>query len=182
MPEISLKALAIILGLAYALPQIYGLVKPTEFGRALREFPRSNTWGYFLVGIATLWFLRLVQQEDIADFAAYKKIMLFGFAALGIATCLYVRDFLAVRGYAVLLLLLAKLMTDTARWVDTDWRLVIMVWAYIWVLGGMWFTVSPWRVRDIITWKTATDARLRLVCALRGVFGVFIVGLGIFIF
>ena len=134
------------------------------------------------MGLATLWFLRTVQQEDIADFAAYKRIMLFGFAALGIATCIYVRDFLAVRGYAVLLLLAAKLMVDTARWVDTEWRLVIVLWAYLWVLGGLWFTISPWRVRDIILWKTANPQRIRLICGIRGLFGLLVIGLGLFVF
>lgn len=182
MPQISLASLSILLGIGYLVPQIYGLLKTKEFGEQLRNFPRSNSWGYFLVGVATLWFLRTVQQEDIADFAAYKKFMLFGFGALGVATCIYVKDFLAVRGYAVLLLLLAKLMVDTARWVDTDWRLVIVVWAYLWVLGGMWFTISPWRVRDIILWKTANENRLRLICGIRGAFALLVIGLGFFKF
>lgn len=182
MPQMTLASLSIILGLGYLIPQLYGLAKPADFGEKLRSFPRSNTWGYVLVAIATLWFLRTVQQEDIADFASYKKIMLFGFGALGIATCIYVKDFLAVRGYAVLLLLLAKLMVDTARWVDSDWRLVITTWAYLWVLGGMWFTISPWRVRDIILWKTATVNRIRLICGIRGLFGLLVIGLGLFVF
>ncbi|MCS1410087.1 MAG: hypothetical protein M2R45_03275 [Verrucomicrobia subdivision 3 bacterium] len=182
MSQISLASLSILLGIGYLIPQIYGLVKPDEFRNQLRKFPRSNTWGYLLVGLATIWFLRNVQQEDIADFASYKKIMLFGFGALGIATCIYVRDFLAVRGYAVLLLLLAKLMVDTARWVDSEWRLVIVVWAYLWVLGGMWFTISPWRVRDIILWKTANHSRIRLICGLRSAFGLLVICLGIFVF
>lgn len=182
MPQPSLASLSILLGLGYLIPQIYGLARPLEFGEKLRKFQRSNGWGYCLVGLATLWFLRTVQQEDIADFAAYKRIMLFGFAALGIATCIYVRDFLAVRGYAVLLLLAAKLMVDTARWVDTEWRLVIVLWAYLWVLGGMWFTISPWRVRDIILWKTANPQRIRLICGIRGLFGLLVIGLGLFVF
>ncbi len=182
MSQLSLATLSICLGLAYLLPQIYGIMNPDAFRKQLRDFPRSNPWGYFLVIVATLWFLRIVQQEDIADFAAYKRLMLIGFAALGLATCYYVRDFLAVRGYAILLLLLAKLMVETARWADTEWRLVIVTWAYLWVLGGMWFTISPWRVRDIILWKTANDQRLRLICGIRGLFGILVIGLGLFVF
>lgn len=182
MPEISLATLSIILGIVYLAPQLYGLSNPNKFRKALRNFPRSNTWGYVLVGIATLWFLRVVQQEDISDFAAYKRFMLIGFGALGIATCVYVKDFLAVRGLAVLFLLMAKLTVDTARWVDTPWRLVLVTWAYLWVIGGMWFTVSPWRVRDFIDWMTTTNGRLRLFCGLRTAFALFIIGLGIFVF
>lgn len=182
MPQLSLASLSIIIGLGYLVPQLYGLTNPKEFREKLRSFPRSNTWGYFLVGIATLWFLRTVQQEDIADFASYKKFMLFGFGALGIASCIYVKDFLAVRGYAVLLLLIAKLMVETARWVDSDWRLLIVTWAYLWALGGMWFTISPWRVRDIILWTTATESRIRLICGLRSVLGLLVIGLGVFVY
>mgnify|MGYP000054777949 CR=1 FL=1 len=182
MSQLSLASLSIILGLGYLVPQIYGLAKPGDFREKLRSFPRSNSWGYLLVTIATLWFLRTVQQEDISDFANYKKFMLIGFGALGVASCIYVKDFLAVRGYAVLLLLLAKLMVETARWVDSDWRLVIVTWAYIWALGGMWFTISPWRVRDIILWTTATESRMRFICGIRGAFGLLVIGLGVFVF
>ncbi len=184
MPQISLATLSVLLGLGYLVPQLYGLAKPDAFRDELRKFPRSNTWGYYLVGLATVWFLCVVNQtqQEISDFAAYKNVMFIGFGALGIAVCIYLRDFLAVRGYAVLLLLLAKLMVETARWADTEWRLVIIVWAYLWVLGGIWFTISPWRVRDIILWKTANSVRLRWICGLRGIFGLLLVALGIFVF
>src|SRR5439155_22741864 len=85
--------------------------------------------GYALMLLGTSWFLWNLNAENISDFAAYKRLMLIGFAAVGVATCIYVRDFLAVRGLAIVFLLLAKLMVDTARWADTGWRLVIVTWA-----------------------------------------------------
>ena len=148
----------------------------------MRRFPRSRNWGYLLVGIATIWFLWNLNQESIADFAAYKPIMLAGFALLGILTCVFVDDFLAVRGLALVLMLLAKLMVDTARWAPTQWRLVIVVWAYLFVVAGIWFTVSPWRLRDIIQWKTATDHRVRVLSGVRLLFGLFVALLGLTVF
>jgi hypothetical protein len=135
-----------------------------------------------LVGLATIWFLWNLHLEEISDFAAYKKWMFVGFAAVGLGTCIFVRDFLAVRGLAVLLLLLAKLMVDTARWMETEWRLVIVTWAYVWVVAGMWFTVSPWRLRDLLHWSTETDGRVRTGCGLRFGFGVFVAILGLTVF
>lgn len=178
----KLSTLAIILGLGIGLPQIYGLMHPTRFRDAVRKFPRSETIGYFLMLLGTVWFLWNLNQEDISDFAAYKKAMLIGFAAVGVATCIYVRDFLAVRGLAIVLLLLAKLMVDTARWVDTEWRLVVVTWAYVLVVAGMWFTISPWRLRDLLNWATATDQRVRVGCGLRLAFGLFVVVLGLAVF
>lgn len=178
----KLSTLAIILGLGIGLPQIYGLMHPTRFRDAVRKFPRSETIGYFLMLLGTVWFLWNLNQENISDFVAYKKAMLIGFAAVGVATCIYVRDFLAVRGLAIVLLLLAKLMVDTARWVDTEWRLVVVTWAYVLVVAGMWFTISPWRLRDLLNWATATDQRVRVGCGLRLAFGLFVVILGLAVF
>ena len=178
----KLSTLAILLGLGFGLPQLYGLLKPARFREAVRKFPRSEPWGYALTLLGTVWFLWNLNQENISDFAAYKKAMLIGFAAVGVATCIYVRDFLAVRGLAVVFLLLAKLMVDTARWEDTEWRLVIVTWAYLLVAAGMWFTISPWRLRDFLNWGTATDHRIRVGCGLRLAFGLFILALGLVVF
>src|SRR3989442_3041017 len=125
----KLSILAIFLGLGFGLPQIYGLMKPAKFRDAVRKFPRSEPWGYALMLLGTAWFLWNLQQENISDFASYKKALLVGFAAVGIGTCVFVRDFLAVRGFAIVLLLLAKLMVDTARWADTEWWLGNVTWA-----------------------------------------------------
>jgi len=159
----KLSMLAILLGLLAALPGIYGVARPGAFGNAARRFPRYTPAGYVLIVAATLWFLWLLKQESIADFAAFKPVLYTLFAAVGLGACVFVKDFLAVRGLAVLYLLLAKLMVDTARWANTEWRLVITTWAYLLVLLGMWFTISPWRLRDLLNWFTASEKRTRLV-------------------
>ena len=90
-------------------------------------------------------------------------------------------DFLAVRGLAIVVMLLAKLMVDTGRphLADSDWVLVIQVWAYLLAVVGIWFTISPWRLRDILQWATATDLRVRVGSALRLTFGLFVAWLGL---
>lgn len=178
----KLSTLAILLGLGFGLPQIYGLMNPVKFRQAVRKFPRSETIGYVLMLLGTVWFLWNLNQENISDFAAYKKLMLIGFGAVGVAACIYVRDFLAVRGLAIVFLLLAKLMVDTARWEDTEWRLVIVTWGYLLVVAGMWFTISPWRLRDLLHWGTATEKRIRVACGLRLAFGLFVLTLGLAVF
>jgi hypothetical protein len=178
----NLSTLAILMGLGLALPQIYGLMNPAGFREAARKFPRSEVWGWGLMLLGTAWFLWNLQQERISDFEAYKPYMRIGFVAVGLGACLFVRDFLAVRGLAIVLLLLAKLMLDTARWADTGWRLVIATWAYVLVVAGMWFTVSPWRLRDLLEWGTRTDLRVRWGSGLRLGFGLLVVLLGLTVF
>src|SRR5262245_11284585 len=182
MPDIKLWTLSVLLGLLLVAPNIYGVLRPAQFGEALRKFPRYTPAGYILMILATLWFLAYVKQESISDFANFKPFLFILFAAVGLGACLFVKDFLAVRGLAVVFLLLAKLLVDTARWVDTEWRLVIVTWAYLMVIGGMWFTVSPWRLRDIIDWQTASEQRVRLLSGIRAAFGVLLIILGATVF
>src|SRR5271166_1112055 len=138
MLALKLSTLAVALGLGIGLPQIYGFLKPAAFAAAVRKFPRSLPWGYALMLLGTAWFVYNLSQESIADFAAYKNILFAGFAAVGIASCIYVRDFLAVRGLAVVFLLLAKLMVDTGRphLSERPLVLIIQTWAYLLVVAG----------------------------------------------
>ena len=181
---IKLSTLAVVLGLGWGLPHIYGLMKPEAYATALRRFPRSLTWGYVLTLLGTAWFLFNLQQESIADLAAAKNILFFLFAGVGIGTCIFVRDFLAVRGFAVVLLMLAKVMVDTGRphLDETAWVLVIQCWAYVMVIAGMWLTISPWRLRDLIEWATANPPRTRLGSGIRLAFGLLVAALGLFKF
>lgn len=180
--EIQLSTLSVILGLIVALPNAYGVMKPKAFGEAARKFPRHTTVGWVLMLLATAWFLFNVSQESVSDFRSMKRIFYLLFGAVGVGSCIFVKDFLAIRGFAVLLLLAAKLMTDAARWEDTSWRLVISTWAYVLAIAGMWFTISPWRMRDLINWANATESRTRMTSAIRLAFGVFVVILGITVF
>src|ERR1041385_6903102 len=111
----KLSTLAIILGLGMGLPQIFGIVNPQRFADRVRKFPRNIPIGIFLMLLGTVWFLWNLYQESLSDFGTYKDYLMIFFAAVGIGSSVFVQDFLAVRGLAVVLLLLAKLMVDTGR-------------------------------------------------------------------
>ena len=177
----KLSLLSILLGAGMSVPQVYGLARPKDFAAAARKFPRNYPLGVILMLLATAWFVWNVNGEPIADFSAYKPAMLAGFTAVGVGSCLFVRDFLAARGLAVLLLLLAKLMVDTGRLHlgESPFVLVIQTWAYVLVVAGIWFTVTPWKLRDLIEWATASEARTKTLSAARLAFALFIVLLGL---
>jgi len=157
----SLATLSIALGAAIAAPQVWQITRPESWRRWSAGFPRSKGLGAVLVLAATAWFMWHVQNETLADFTKFKPYMLVGFAAVGVLTCIYVSDFLAARGLALLMMLVAKLMVDTARWHESEWRWVVTTLAYLWVFAGIWLTISPWRLRDFIAWQNRTDGRLK---------------------
>jgi predicted DNA-binding transcriptional regulator AlpA len=183
MSSITLSTLAIVLGIALALPQIYGLMNPQAFAASVKRFPRSVPIGIFLMLLGTAWFLYNLSLESISDFASWKTWLFAGFAAVGIGTCIFVQDFLAVRGLAVVFLLLAKLMVDAGRpHLGSGWVLIFQGWAYVLVVAGIWLTVSPWRLRDLLDWSTGTEKRIKVGCGLRLAFGLFIAALGFTVF
>ncbi|HEX7617329.1 MAG TPA: hypothetical protein VF480_01275 [Verrucomicrobiae bacterium] len=189
----KLSLLAILLGVGMGLPQIYGLLKPAGLAAVARKFPRNLRAGVVLMLLATVWFAWNVNVEPIADFSAFKPYMLGAFIAVGILSCIFVQDFLAVRGLAVLMLLLAKTMLDTGRPYlpttifhaqqgESSWVLVIQTWAYVFVVLGIWFTITPWRLRDLINWATASEGRTRLLSLIRLGFAACILTLGLTVF
>jgi len=177
----KLSLLTILLGLGMGLPQVYGLAKPAQLGAVARKFPRNLPLGVLLMLLGTAWFVWLVNNEPIADFSAFKPYMMAGFVAVGVGSCIFVQDFLAVRGLAVVMLLLAKLMVDTGRphLGESPFVVVIQVWAYVFVVMGIWFTVTPWKLRDFVNWATATEERTRLLSGVRLAFAAFVLILGL---
>ncbi len=180
----KLSLLSILLGAGLAAPQFYGLARPRKLAACVQKFPRNYAAGIALMLLATAWFLWIVNDEPIADFTAYKPAMLAGFAAVGVLACIFVRDFLAVRGLAVVFLLLAKLMVDTGRphLGESPFVLVIQAWAYVLVVAGIWFTVTPWKLRDLLEFATASETRVRIGSGLRLAFAIFVIGLGLTVF
>lgn len=182
--QMQLSTVAIVFGSIVAAINLFGVLKPKEFGAALRQFPRNLTLGYFLVLLGTGWFVWNLKQESISDFESLKPILYMLFIAVGVGTCIFVKDFLAVRGFAIVILLIAKLMVDAGRprLGETPWVLVIQLSAYVLVVAGIWFTISPWRMRDLLNWMSANESRIRVGSGVRLVFGLFVASLGLMVF
>lgn len=179
--KMRLSLLSILLGLGLGAPQIYGLVSPQKFAASVRKFPRNLPAGIFLMLLGTAWFVWNVNTEPIADFSSFKPYMLSAFAAIGVLSCIFIQDFLAVRGLAVCFLLLAKAMVDTGRphLGQTHLVWIIQAWAYLLVGAGIWFTVTPWRLRDFLNWMTASETRIKIGSSIRLAFALFILILGL---
>ena len=182
MPEISLSTLSLILGALALGGGVWGITAREQALEFVKGFPRNDNAGYVTILAAMVWFLLILKGESMSDFERYRLHFNVFILATGIGACIYLKDYLAVRGSSVLMILLAKLIVDTARWHESDWRLVLVTMAYIMVVKGMWFTASPWRMRDLIEYVTATDERFNKVCVARVVFGALLLGLGFTVF
>ena len=182
MPEISLANLSMILGAMALAKGVYFITAAKKACEMIKAFPRNDNAGYLLILISMVWFLLILKGENMADFEWARTFFNVFILVTGIGSCLYLKDYLAVRGAAVLMMLIAKLIVDTARFHESEWRLVLVTAAYLMVIGGMWFTVSPWRMRDLFAWGTADEKRFKILCVVRIGFGILLLMLGIFEF
>jgi len=177
----KLSLLSILIGAVLSVPQVYGLLRPADLAARARRLPRHTSLGVVLMLLATGWFLYIVSNETLADFSEYRTLLLGGFGAVGVLSCIFVQDFLAARGIAVLLLLLARTMLDTGRphLGESPFVPVFQGLAYLFVVAGIWITITPWKLRDLIEWLNSSEKVTRLACGVRLLVALFLVALGL---
>jgi len=188
---------SLLVGVVIAAWNAPGLFVPDKFAAWLRSFPRDKKIGGGLMLVCTVWTGAIVYTGSYGDFdwtiprlgipihiprpAIQNSVFVLG-PAFFFAVCYYADQYLAARGFGILLLLAARPMLAAAFLVDSPSRLVVTVLAYLWVILGIVFVAAPHRLRDIIAWNTRTVERLRLLCAIRFAFGLALVFLALAVY
>lgn len=159
--KFTLSQTALVLGLACLAIHLWPAFKPASCGEWMKKFHRNTTIGVVLMLIATAWFEYNLTHSDISDFEQFRPILLGGFVVLGVGCCIFVRDYLSVRGLAAVTCLAADVVLDSQRWHPSPLRLPIAVWMYVLIVLAMWAAVAPWRARDWLNWCAAKEGRVR---------------------
>lgn len=175
----TLSQLSLALGVAMLVSHGIALAQPDRIGAWLRRFPRNVPIGVVLMLAGTAWFEWNLHLETLADIAPWKNLMQIGFAVVGVGSCIFVRDYLAVRGLCVVMLMAAWYLCELTRWHTSPWRNALTAWAYVWVLLGLWWSMSPWRMRDAIQWVTGSPVLFRLGAVAGLVWGGIVIVLGL---
>jgi hypothetical protein len=177
--KFPLSQLALVLGSGCLLAHLWPLLSPGTCAAWLRRFHRNTAVGVVLVLLGTAWFEWNLITTDISDFSEFRTPLLVGFVVLGIGCCFFVRDFLSIRGLAIVACLAADVVLDSQRWHPSPFKNVVTVWAYVWVVAGMWLAVAPWRARDWLAWCTAQESRLRALGLAGVAWGALVAVLGL---
>lgn len=156
----TLAAAYIAIGAVLTVAGIALLLSKLPFvGGALRAFPRSLPAAVVFFGGGAVWFLWVVSQLGESDLAGFPRNWLLGiFGATALLAFKYLRDLLAVRGLAVLMLLSARALLDIG-YMQLPHSLVLAVTAYILVVLGIWWGAAPYTFRDWINWILEKRAR-----------------------
>ena len=85
-------------------------------------------------------------------------------------------EFLSVRALGMLLLLVAEPLLESAWLRPEAGRLWLVTLAYVWIVCGLFFIGTPYILRDLISWSSASTLRWR-TAALAGIlYGAILLG------
>jgi len=179
MENLSLSWIAVGLGAFFVLGNLLFLVAPGATRLALLAFPRSRWAAWMLTALDLAWFGWLLYHEPLWPFFDPVRPWLVVIVPVVIVLVgIFMDELLAARALGGLLLLMGGPILDAARWHPSAWRYVLIVLAYVWIVAGMVFVLSPFRVRRFFDFITRSDARCRIGGAIRLAFGLLLLWLG----
>ncbi len=129
----------------------------------VKRFPRSRGAAFIGLTLSAAWFLYLVTQLTEADFGAYKRPLFIGFGTLAVLSFFYVREFLAVRSFCILYLLVSAVLLGAAWMQEPASRLFLVTLVYVGIVLALYLAVVPYRLRDFFEWLFAREIRTRVL-------------------
>lgn len=147
-----------------------------------RSFPRSELIGGILLALATAWAAWLAGTMNLMEYTRFRPLFVLAAVALGVTSWLYVREFIAVRALGVLLLLGANILLDACFLREDRLRLIVVAYAYVLIVKGMFMVGAPYLLRDAIDWAFASPFRGKLLLMLGLGFALVLLGLGVFVY
>lgn len=158
----SLFTFTLLTALVFLVAGLSLLAVPARLEPCIRDFPRHRVMGIVTMLIGGGWFIWKISQLGQADFGDYKEIMMLLFGATLIGSIFYVRDFLAVRGVAIIILLAANTGLKSAFGLyDIPGRLVLVTILYLFIVLAILYGLLPYKMRDTVNWLLVSHTRLR---------------------
>jgi hypothetical protein len=175
---LSISTIAIALGCFIMAVNLPAVLAPAFFRRMATGFSRNVPAAWILTAIDVLWVAWIILHASLGRFEPLKPLVYVAAPVSFFAMVFFMDELLAPRALGGLLLLMANPVLNSARWLDTQWRLVMVVIAYVWVIAGITFVLSPFRLRQAAAWGTKTDFRCILGGSIRVLVGAFVLFLG----
>lgn len=139
------------------------LINPPGMEAKLKSLPRSQAVSFITLGIGGAWFLWKIAHLPEADFGDYSNWLLILFGTVIVGSFLWVKDFLAIRGAAILMLLIANewLKLAFAQY-ELPQRLLLVGFVYACIILAIYVGTVPFRVRDFLNWLFAANRRVKI--------------------
>lgn len=174
VPGLPLKTMGLIIGLWLIVSHAIALAKPGLVQPFLKRFPRNENLGAVLVIIAFAWAFIFWSCMDLGEFFTIERPVQIVIIAVCVGVLIYVKEFLAVRALGFLMILAAAPILDSAFLKEPQSRLLIVAFAYVIAVKGMFYVGIPYLLRDQITWVIAKKSRYTAGFAAGLAFGVLV--------
>ena len=180
----SLGTMSVLVGLYLVLTRAWAWARPAAAERWLRGFPRNRRVAPFLAAVVIAWAAWWVRKAagESESFRGWQGPVLAAAPVVWWLVWKFMDSFLNARAYGALLLLVARPVLMSAFPYESPLRLLVVVYAYGMVLGGIAFGFSPHWLRDLIDWELASRARFRALCAGGLALGVVMLAAGLFVY
>lgn len=178
----SLSLIACAVGLVIALLNVPCLVWPQAVRAGMQAFPRSRIPAWLLTALDLSWVAWIILHAQLGRFDWVKPYIYVAAPAAFFLIVIFMDELLAPRALGGLLLLMANPVLNAARWHESEWRLVLVVLAYLWAVAGIALVLSPYYFRRVAEWMNRSDGRCRTFGLVRMGLGLLLIGLGLAVY
>lgn len=174
----SLSVWCFLLGGLILAEGVSGLVAPQTMTKLFRAFPRNVWAGWILCAIAWIWSGYAINSMGLDFLVRFRTAITVLSVVCIFLTCWWLDNLLSCRAWGGILCLFPYELLHVARVHMSPWRLVVVSLTYVLIVWGMTLILYPWKMRDFITWTTATPLRLRAVSVIKVLVGTTVAVLG----
>jgi hypothetical protein len=175
--SLSLENALLGVGLFLILSHLPALLGASSVQERLKRFPRSTPSGAVLFSAAAGWFFWLLYSTDLGEFSSMRGKFLMFTAAAYVLTLRFGMEFLSVRALGMLLLLVAEPLLESAWLRPETGRLCLVGLVYLWIVCGLFFIGTPYILRDLISWVSASALRWKAASLAGIVYGAILIGI-----
>ena len=138
----------------------------------LKHFLRSKNFAYIFFGLASAIFFLNILRLGESDFREYRYWILIFFGFIAVGSFIWVKDFLAVRGLAIIALFASKIFLNAAYMQAPDSRLFLVSFVYLIILLALFLGMAPFYLRDFINWLFANNKLVKAFAAFLVCYGL----------
>ncbi|MFZ4483426.1 MAG: hypothetical protein ACOYOL_05535 [Chthoniobacterales bacterium] len=180
--DFSLRTVGLAVGLILLLSHLFALFAAERVRPWLADFPRSRAVGIVLCTIAAAWAFWMAATMDLGEFTPNRTMICGAVLAGAILVPLFAEEFLAVRALGILALLAAEPLLDAAFLRPEQSRILLVLLAYLWAVGGLVLVGAPYLLRDLLDWVRAEPWRYPAVAWAGVAYGALLVVVSLLFF
>lgn len=179
---ISLSSAGYVLAAFIIIIHLWMVLKPAGAMTYLKGFSRNYGIGRIFMGIGMAWFWLLIIPDkfffkspiamDLQDFNSLKTIMALAVPLVAYLIITECKEFLAVRGLGLCLLMAAAPLLAAAWQEPHTFKFLMPLYAYAMITKGLFMVGMPYMTRDLINWATSSPGRFKMVSIAGLAYGV----------